>query len=106
MTTSVTVGHTITMTIGYFDAAGNPPPAGQAPVPDSPPQWSNSAPSVETLAASADGLTCVATVIAAGADTITVTAVVGGKTYTAVLDVSAAAAPFALDHIAINAVVN
>jgi uncharacterized protein YjdB len=58
------------------------------PTPDSPPTWTNTNPSAETVAAATDGLTASATAVAAGTDTITMTAIVGGTSFSASIDVT------------------
>lgn len=104
MSVVATLGHTITCTIAYLDANGNPmltPPA-----PDAPPAWTQTTPATETMAVSADGLTDVLTSVAAGTDVVGVTAVVGGATFTASLNVEVDPLPQVLTSIAINAAVS
>jgi hypothetical protein len=101
---ALTVGHTMTCTIVYLDAAGNPM---LTPVtPDSPPVWTGGAtPAVDTMAVSADGSTDVVTAVGPGADTIGVTVLVGGVSFVASLNLTVNAAPQVLTSVAINAVV-
>lgn len=76
---------TVTLSIEAVDAAGNPVPA----VFDAPPSWSNSAESVATMAVAADSLTAVLTPVAGSlgqSTTVTVSAVIGGATFSATMD--------------------
>lgn len=69
------------LAIAWLDQHGNP--MAVTPTPDSTPTWTNSNPAAETVAAAADGLTAAATAVAAGTDTITPVAIVGGTSYSA-----------------------
>jgi hypothetical protein len=101
---TLSVGHTDTITIQQLDQNGNPM---LAPVtPDTPPVWTNTALTVETIAPAASGLSAVATPIAPGADVISVTLTVGGVTFTASLDETVTAAPQALTSIVLVPNVN
>jgi hypothetical protein len=103
MSTIVTVGHTVNMAIKFLDQNGNPmltPPA-----PSAPPAWNQSAPQLATPTIAADGLTASILAVAAGMDTVNVSAVVGGQTFTASLAVEIDAAPQVLTSIAIDATV-
>jgi len=100
MDTQVSLGHVINMVIDFLDQNGNPMLTPQ--VVDSPPIWSNTTPATETLVASADGLQAVATPVADGVDTISVTAMVGGKQFGATLNVNVAPAPQVLSSIVIT----
>jgi hypothetical protein len=100
---TATVGHKIECTIQYLDQNGNPMLT--APTPDAPPVWSNTTPAVETLSPAADGSTCEADTLTAGADMISLSLLVGGKAFTATLAVTVGAAPQALTSIAIAATV-
>lgn len=102
--TTVSVGHTISCAISYLDQNGNPMLVAQTP--DSPPAWTNTTPATETIAPSADGLTCVATPVAAGTDTISLALKVGGTAYSASLAVTVQAAPQVLTSVAIVPTVN
>ena len=103
MSTSVTVGHVIDFSILYVDTAGNPM---LTPVtPDSPPVWTNVPSAADTFAASADGTTAVLTAVAAGSDTVGLTVIVGGVTYTASDLVTVNAAPQVLGGVQIVATV-
>src|SRR5271154_4010124 len=68
MSTTVNLGHTISMSIAFLDQNGNPMLT--TPTPDSPPVWTNTTPATETVAAAANGLTAVATPVAVGTDTV------------------------------------
>jgi hypothetical protein len=98
---NVTVGHEVDMAIAYLDQAGNPMLT--APTPDAPPVWASapSAPGVDALTVAADGMTAVAKALAAGQDTISVDVKVGGKDFTATLQLSVNAAPQVLTSVAI-----
>jgi len=105
MSTSVTVGHVIDFSIQYVDTSGNPM---LTPVtPDSPPVWADApaSPPVDTFTPSADGLTAVLTATAAGADTVSLTVIVGGVTYTASDIITINAAPQVLGGVQIVATV-
>ena len=101
--TTVSVGHTISCSIGYLDTTGNPMLV--APTPDSPPAWTNTTPASETLVPSSDGSTAVATAAAVGTDTINLSVSVGGRTFTASLAVTVQAAPQILGSVVINTTV-
>ncbi len=98
--TTVTVGHTASLSISYFDANGNPMLT--TPTPDAAPVWSNGDATIDTLTASADGLTAQDVAIAAGSDTVSVSVVVGGVTFSATLAVVVQAPPQVLTSVAIN----
>lgn len=83
---TVNVGHTIGMSLIFKNQNGVA--MAITPTPDSPPVWSNTAADVDTLAPSADGLTCVDTAVAAGSDTVSVAVVVSGVTFNAQLPVT------------------
>src|SRR5208337_4439485 len=93
MSTSVTVGHVIDFSIQYVDTSGNPM---LTPVtPDSPPVWADApaSPPVDTFTVAADGSTAVLAATAAGGDTVTLTVIVGGVSYSASDIVTINAAP-------------
>lgn len=97
--TTLNVGHTDTMVLQQVDTNGNPM---LTPVPyDSPPAWSQVTPATDSMAPSADGTQNVVTAVAAGTDTITATAVVGGKSYTASVALTVTPAPQVLGGIKI-----
>jgi hypothetical protein len=99
MSTKVTVGHTIALAISFLDQHGNQMVAPQTP--DAAPAWSNSNAAAETLAPAADGLSAVATAVAAGADTVSLSLAVGGKSFSASLDVEVDAEAQVLTSVAI-----
>ena len=99
MATNVTLGKTLPLSISYLDQAGQPM---LSPVtPDSAPVWTDSMPSIETLTVAPDGLTATAKSLATGADTISLSLVVGGQAFSASLGVDVVAAPQVLTSIAI-----
>ena len=103
--TDVTVGHTVVDTIVYLDQNGNPMLT--TPTPDSPPTWANlAAPTIDTMTVSADGSTDTVNAVGAGVDTVTVTVVVGGKSFTASQQLTISPAPQVLTSIAIDGVVS
>lgn len=81
----VSLGHNVTGKITFLDQHGNPmlTPV----VPDAAPVWSNLATDVETVTASADGLSMSAVPAKVGVDTISVKVTVGGAEFAATLDV-------------------
>ena len=87
-TTTLSVGHTATFTIVYLDAIGNPMLV--TPTPDSPPVWTNAPVPAgdDTFTVAADSLSSTAVAVAAGTDTISLTVIVGGVTFTATNDVT------------------
>ena len=93
MDTSLNIGHTVSVAIAYFDQHGNPmlvePKPDTAPVP----AWTNTTSATETIAVSADGLSCVGTPIAVGTDVISLALSVGGVMYSATLGVTVTAEP-------------
>jgi hypothetical protein len=89
MSTAINVGQTLSLAISFLDQAGSPMLT--TPTPDSPPTWTQSNAAAETLAVAADGLTAVGTPVAAGIDTITLTVMVGGVSFSATLEVDVAA---------------
>ena len=86
MTTTLSVGHTLDLTIQVLDQFGAPM---LTPVTyDAAPTWTNSTPATETLAPAADGQSAVATPVAPGNDVITLALSIGGKALTAALAVT------------------
>jgi hypothetical protein len=104
MATTVTVGHKLELSIVYLDQNGNPMLT--TPVPDAVPVWSNTNSATEMLVAAADGNTAEATTVAVGSDVISLSLVVGGKSFSATLAVTVQPAPQVLTSVAINATVN
>jgi hypothetical protein len=101
---NVTLGHKVECSIIYLDQNGNPMLT--APKPDSPPAWTNGNPAVDTLAIAADGSTCEISTVATGADTVNLTLVVGGASFSASLSLTIQAVPQVLTSIAIGATVS
>jgi hypothetical protein len=99
----VTVGHIVDLAIKYLDARGNPMKT--TPTPDAPPTWTDTTPATDTLVAAPDGSTAKATTIAPGTDTINMSVVVGGNTYTAALNLVVDDLPQVLTSVAIVATV-
>ena len=102
---TVNVGHTVTCTYIITDQNGNPMLV-QPPL-DSPAVWTD-APSpsgADTSAASADGTTNVVTAAAAGSDTVGVTVIVGGSTFTDSVLLTIVAAPQVASGVVIDTVV-
>lgn len=104
MSTQVSIGHTIAMSIAFLDQHGNPMITD--PKTDAAPAWTNIAPTVETVVAALDGMSAVATPVAVGSDTITLNLVVGGTKFQATLDVNVIAEVQVLTSIAIVPVVS
>lgn len=103
--TDVSVGHTIIDTIVFLDQHGNPMLV--APTPDSAPVWTNlAAPAIDTMSVSADGSTDTITAVAAGVDTVTVTVIVGGTTFSATQQITVNPEPQVLTSVAIDGIVN
>jgi hypothetical protein len=93
------VGHVDNMSIVYLDQHGNPMLA--SPTPDSAPTWAATTPATGTLAAASSGLSAVYTAVAAGSDVVTLTAIVGGTTYSATLDITVSNEPQVLTSVGI-----
>lgn len=104
MSTIVNIGHTISLAVIFLDANGNPMLT--APTPDSPPAWTDTTPATETLAVAPSGLMAVATPVAPGTDTVSLTVVVGGKSFAATLAVEVDPAPQVLTSVQISATVS
>lgn len=104
MAVEATVGHTITSTILYLDANGNPMLT--KPVPDAPPTWTQSTPATDTLSVSADGSTATDVGVAAGSDTLSLALMVGGVQFAATQQITIDAAPQVLTSVAIASVVS
>lgn len=96
------VGKTIAYSIAFLDTNGAPMVV--APTTDVAPVWTNTIPTTETLAVSADGMSAVGTLVLAGADEVDVDVTVAGVSYHANVGVTAAAAAQVLGSVAINAV--
>ena len=101
---NVTVGHKVDFKIAFLDQHGNPM---VAPVtPDGVPVWSDTDSKVGTLTAAADGMTAEEVAIAAGTDTVSVNLAVGGKSFSASIDVVVAPEAQVLTSIAILSTVS
>lgn len=88
---TVNVGHVATTAIVQLDSNGNPM---LVPVNfDAPPTWAQATPATDTLAVAANALSATETAVAAGSDTITVTAVFGGAPYVATQPITVTPAP-------------
>jgi hypothetical protein len=102
---TVSIGHTVNMSIVFLDQNGQPMLT--TPTPDSPPTWTD-APSPAgdaTLTVGAGGLTAADVAVAAGTDLVTLTVVVGGVTYTATQGITISPAPQVLTSVQIAAAV-
>lgn len=99
--TTMTVGHTDTLTIQYLDQHGNPMLT--AVTPDSAPTWANvpSNPPVDTFTVSQDGSNATLVATAPGQDTVTLTVIVGGKSFIATDSITIQAAPQVLTSVMI-----
>lgn len=98
MSTSMNVGQTLPLSIAELDQNGQPMQSFVTP--DSPPTWTQSDTS-NTLTVAADGLTATLLAATVGTDTLSLTVIAGGKTFTATLDVAIAAAPQVLTSVEI-----
>jgi hypothetical protein len=99
MSATLKVGQTLTESIAYFDTTGAP--MATPPTPDSPPVWTQSTPATETLTASADGLSFSGPALAVGTDSVSVTVVAGGQTFTASSAITVVTAPQVLGSVQI-----
>ncbi len=104
MAVTLSVGHTLNMALAFLDQSGNPMLT--PPTPDSPPGWTDTTSSTETIVPAASGLSCVGTPVAPGTDTVSVAVVVGGVSFSATLDVTVTAAPQVLTSVAITPTVS
>ena len=104
MATTVSVGHKVNMAIAFFDQHGNPMLT--TPAPDSPPTWSDTNPAAGTLVTDPTGLTAVDTAIAEGSDTVNLTVVVGGQSFSASLDITVTPEPQVLSSVQITSTVS
>ena len=86
MATMQNVGQTTPLSIRYLDENGQPMPTD--PTPDFPPVWSQTNTAVDLLTPAADGLTASAKGVVAGSDTIKMDVSVGGKSFSATLDMT------------------
>ncbi len=97
--TTVVAGHKIEMAISFLDQNGQPMLT--PPTPDSPPVWSNTAPSIDALVVASDGLSAEDDALAVGSDTVSLAVKVGGVEFDATLPVVVTAAPQVLTSIEI-----
>ena len=97
-------GHTAALSILFLDQNGNPMLA--TPVPDSPPVWTNTAPAVDTLTVVTGGLSATDLAIAEGTDVISLSVIVGGKTYAATLPITVVTAPQVLTSVQIASTIS
>jgi hypothetical protein len=103
-TVTVNIGHTLNFGLSFLDQNGNP--MFTTPTPDSAPVWTNTTPATETVVAAANGLTAVGTPVAPGDDTVDVTVVVAGVSFSASQPVVVDAAPQVLTSVAITVTVS
>jgi hypothetical protein len=101
---AVNVGHTVTMSIAYLDANGNPMLT--TPVPDAAPTWTDTTPATGTLTVAPGGLTATELAIAAGTDLVNLSLTVGGVSFAATQGITATAAAQVLTSVAIEATVS
>ena len=85
---NLNLGQNLSLAIAFLDAAGNPMVT--APTPDAAPSWTQTTPATESLTPDSGGMTAQTKSLAVGSDSITVSVVVGGATFTATLAVNVA----------------
>lgn len=95
MSTTITLGQTLPLSIAELDQFGNP--MSSFVNPDSPPVWGGS----PDLVAAADGLTASYKPAAVGTATLTLTVTVAGQVFSASLDVVTIAVAQVLTSVAI-----
>lgn len=88
---TLSIGHVFEMEIEVLDQRGNPMVT--PPVFDAPPVWTDTTPATETVAAAANGQSATGTPIAPGTDTVSTSFTIGGKAFSASLNVEVDAAP-------------
>lgn len=98
---TVNVGHSVSMSIEYLDANGNPMLT--TPVPDAPPTWSDTTPATGKLTVAPDALTATELALAVGSDLVNLSLMVGGISFAASQGIAVTAAPQVLTSIAIQA---
>lgn len=103
MSTIVTIGHKLRMSIAFLDQNGNPMLT--QPSLDAIPTWLNADPNVEALTVSGDGLSATGTPVSPGNDTVSLSVSSGGATFSATLAVEVDAAPQVLTSVEIVPVV-
>ena len=103
---ALNVGHVATLGLQFTDQNGNPMLT--QPTPDASPgvQWSDVPGSPASATLAPNGATATETAVAAGTDTVTATASVGGVAFSASLTVNVSAAPQVLTgmEIVVNSV--
>lgn len=103
LTTTLNVGHKAALAIVFLDQNGNPMLTPQAA--DATPSWTHGSDTVDKLVPSADGLTCEVDATAEGSDVIGLSLSVGGKSFSATLNLNVTPEPQVLTSVAINATV-
>ncbi len=101
---TLTIGHSVDFALVFLDQNGNPMLT--TPSPDSPPVWSDITPATGTLVPSASGLTASELAIAAGSDTVSVSLMVAGVSFSASIDVTVEAATQVLTSVQIAGTVS
>ena len=101
--TDITLGHGLDLSITFLDQDGNPMLSPQTP--DAAPSWTQTTPATEQLNVDAGGLTAHTKSLAVGQDSIGLSVVVGGNTFSAALAVNVNAVPQVLTSIQIAATV-
>ena len=101
MATSLNVGQTVPLSIKYLDQNGAE--MVPTPTPDAPPAWAQTNSAAALLTASADGNTATAKGTLAGDDVVQLDLAVGGKSFTATLDLTIVAAAPVLTSVEIVA---
>lgn len=103
---TVNAGHQVTATYKILDQNGQPMLT--QPALDSPAVWTDTpSPSgATTNVVSADGTTDVVTAVAVGSDTVGLTVVIGGKTFTDSALITITPAPQVASGVQINTVVS
>lgn len=101
MALTMQVGQTDNLTLAFLDQNGKP--MANNPTVDSPPSWSNTSGTAESVGPASDGLSAVLTALAEGTDTVNMTLSVDGKSFSASLDVTVEAAPQVLTSVEIVA---
>ena len=96
---TVTVGHKVDFVLAFLDQHGNPMLT--TPAPDAPPVWTDTTSATGTLTASPSGLSASELAIAAGADTVSVSLMVGGVSFSASVDLTVQDEPQVLTSIGI-----
>ena len=89
MSYTLDVGKTENLAIEYLDQNGQP--MVPTPTPDAPPAWSQTNASAVDLTAAADGNTAAAKGAAAGDDIVQLDLKVGGKSFSATIDLTVTA---------------